>query len=304
MFEGFESARIEVGSDPETGADALALHVRQGGEGPPLLLLHGYPQTGAMWAPVAAELAKRFRLVIPDLRGYGRSDKPASDAHHAAYSKRAMAGDMLRLMRALGHERFQAAGHDRGGRVLHRLCLDAPERVTRAAVLDIAPTAHVFQTTDKRLATAYYHWFFLIQPAPFPERLIGADPIYFLHHTLGGWGSGLDAFAPEALAEYEAAFRDPETIRATCEDYRAAATVDLAHDAADADRRIQCPLLALWGSNGVVDRLYDVLATWETRADHVTGRAVAAGHFLVEEAPRETLAALLDFFETDAKNTG
>lgn len=289
MLEGFSEGRIDVGE--------VSLHVRTGGEGPPLLLLHGYPQTGAMWGPIAGELAKRFSVVIPDLRGYGRSDKPESDAKHAPYSKRAMAGDMVRLMAHLGHERFQAAGHDRGGRVLHRLCLDHPERVTKAAVLDIVPTATVFATTDKKLATAYYHWFFLIQPAPFPETLIGGDPLYFLHHTLGAWGTGLSAYAPDALAEYETAFQDPATIHATCEDYRAAATIDMAHDAADEGATIQCPLLVLWGANGLMEKIYDVGETWADKAEQVTARPVPGGHFLVEESPAETLEAFTAFFE-------
>ena len=289
MLEGFSEARIDVGE--------VSLHVRTGGEGPPLLLLHGYPQTGAMWGPIAEELAKRFTVVIPDLRGYGRSDKPESDANHAPYSKRAMAGDMVRLMAHLGHERFQAAGHDRGGRVLHRLCLDHPERVTKAAVLDIVPTATVFATTDKKLATAYYHWFFLIQPTPFPETLIGGDPLYFLHHTLGAWGTGLSAYAPDALAEYEAAFQDPATIHATCEDYRAAATIDMAHDAADEGATIQCPLLVLWGANGLMEKIYDVGETWADKAEEVSARPISGGHFLVEESPAETLEAFTAFFE-------
>ncbi|MEQ8604341.1 MAG: alpha/beta hydrolase [Marivibrio sp.] len=290
MFEGFSEARIDVGE--------VSLHVRVGGAGPALLLLHGYPQTGAMWAPIAEDLARRFTVVIPDLRGYGRSDKPESDAEHAPYSKRAMAGDMIRLMDHLGHETFQAAGHDRGGRVLHRLLLDHPGRVTRAAVLDIVPTATVFATTDKKLATAYYHWFFLIQPAPFPETLIGGDPIYFLHHKLGAWGTGLDAYAPEAVSEYETAFRDPAAIHATCEDYRAAATIDLAHDAADEGTHIRCPLLVLWGANGLMEKLYDVADSWRAKASDVTARAVPGGHFLVEESPAETLAAFDSFFES------
>jgi haloacetate dehalogenase len=290
MLEGFDASDITV--------DGVRLHVRQGGEGPPLLLLHGYPQTGAMWGPVADDLARRYRVVIPDLRGYGRSDKPETDAEHAPYSKRAMAADMVGLMAELGHERFQAAGHDRGGRVLHRLCLDHPDRVARAAVLDIVPTAQVFATTDKKLATAYYHWFFLIQPAPFPETLIGHDPVYFLRHTLGSWGKKLDYFDADALAEYERCFADPATIHATCEDYRAAATIDLAHDAADADARVACPLLVLWGSDGAMERLYDVPACWEKAAHDVESLRIAGGHFIVEENPADTLAALDDFFQT------
>jgi haloacetate dehalogenase len=289
MFEGFEVRDIAT---RET-----SIRARIGGSGPPLLLLHGYPQTHVMWHRAAPALAARHTVVCADLRGYGDSGKPASDAEHAAYSKRASANDMVDVMAALGHQRFMLAGHDRGGRVGHRLALDHPERVRRLAVLDIVPTRTVFAATDQAIATGYYHWFFLIQPGDLPERLIGADPLFYLHWTLGRWGTGIDAFAPEALAEYERCFRDPATIHASCEDYRAAASIDLAHDEADLHRRLQCPLLALWGRRGLMERHFDVLATWrEEAAGPVSGRALDCGHFLPEERPEETAQELLAFF--------
>jgi haloacetate dehalogenase len=277
-----------------TGAE-LACHTA--GSGPPLLLLHGYPQTHAMWHRLVPTLAQRFTVVCPDLRGYGDSAKPEGGPE--LYTKRAMAQDMGDLMTALGHDRFMVAGHDRGGRVTHRLCLDHPARVERAAVLDIVPTRTVFQATDQALAMGYYHWFFLSQPAPLPERLIGADPLFYLHHALARWSATQDLtpFAPEALASYERAFTDPATIHATCNDYRAAATLDLAHDEADRDHRIACPLLVLWGEHGLMHRTFDVLATWQEKATApVTGHPVASGHFLPEENPDATLEALLGFF--------
>ena len=215
---------------------------------------------------------------------------------HANYSKRAMAADQVEVMRALGFPRFRLAGHDRGARVAHRLCLDHPEAVVRVAVLDISPTRTMYAKTDKAFATAYYHWFFLIQPFDLPERLIGADPIYYLHRKVGALSGTTAHFDPRALAEYERCFSDPATIHATCEDYRAAATIDLEHDAADADRRVTCPLLALWGAKGVVNRLFDPIADWRSVATDVRGRSLPAGHFLAEEAPEETLAELVAFF--------
>lgn len=290
MFESFEQRRVV--------ADDVAINLRIGGGGPPLLLLHGYPQTHVMWHRVAPALADRFTVVCADLRGYGDSDKPASDPQHGVYSKRASAGDMVRVMAALGFERFMLAGHDRGGRVGHRLALDHPERLERLAVLDIVPTRTIFRATDQAIATGYYHWFFLIQGGGLPERLIGADPVFFLHWTLGRWGTGLDAFAPEAITEYERCFRDPATIHASCEDYRAAATIDLEHDEADLETtRIACPVLALWGKRGRMERHFDVLATWRERASgEVTGRALDCGHFLAEERPEETAEELRRFF--------
>jgi haloacetate dehalogenase len=287
VFENFATRRIET-----SGAE---IHLRFGGSGPPLLLLHGYPQTHVMWHKVAPALAERFTVVAADLRGYGDSSKPPGGERHEAYSKRAMARDQVEVMAALGFERFSVVGHDRGARVTHRMALDHPARVEKAAVLDIAPTKTMYERTDKAFATAYYHWFFLIQPFDLPERLIGADPDFYLERKIGAWGKTENAFGPEALAEYKRCFRNPETIHASCEDYRAAAGIDLEHDAEDLDRKLACPLLVLWGAKGVVARSYDVLAVWRERARQVSGRALPCGHFLPEEAPEDTLAALLAF---------
>jgi haloacetate dehalogenase len=225
--------------------------------------------------------------------------KPSSTADHAPYSKRAMALDQVEVMHALGFDRFRLGGHDRGGRVAHRLARDHPRRVERLAVLDISPTALMYAQTDRAFATAYYHWFFLIQPFDLPERLIGADPAYYLRKKLGGWGSTLGHFDARAYAEYERCFRDPATIHASCEDYRAAASVDLEHDAADATRKIECPLLVLWGEKGVVHRLFDPIADWATVALAVRGKALPCGHYLAEESPDATAAELLAFFSSD-----
>ena len=290
-MDGFERRTLK------TTATEIALRI--GGQGPPLLLLHGYPQTQAIWHRVAPALAARFTVVCADLRGYGDSGKPASDPMHAAYSKRVTALDMVEVMAALGFDRFMVAGHDRGGRVVHRMCLDHPQRVTRAAVLDIVPTRTVFGATDQALATGYYHWFFLIQPEPLPERMIGADPLFFLHRMLAQWSGAknLEWVVPEALADYERCFADPATIHASCEDYRAAATIDLVHDEADLERQIACPLLALWGEQGLMHQHFDVLDTWRAlAAGSVEGGALPCGHFLPEEQPELTSAELLKFF--------
>ena len=282
---GFTRSTIAV-----TGTD---IAVAVAGTGPPLLLLHGFPQTMAMWHRVAPVLAEHFTVVCADLRGYGASGRPDAGDDHAGYSKRAMAQDQVEVMSALGFDRFAVAGHDRGGRVVRRMCLDHPDRVSAAAVLDIVPTATVFATTDQALATAYYHWFFLIQPGGLPERMIGADPRWWLRETLRRWAAPGFAFDPAALADYEQAFDDPATIHAQCEDYRAAATIDLAHDAADAGSRIGCPLLVLWGRHGAMERIYDVLGTWVDQGVDVRGRALDSGHFLAEEAPGQTARELL-----------
>ena len=288
MFDGFDVRDVAT---RET-----SIHVRVGGAGAPLLLLHGYPQTQAMWHRVAPVLAERCTVVCADLRGYGDSGKPASDPEHAVYCKRATAQDMVEVMAALGFERFMVAGHDRGGRVGHRLALDHARRLERLAVLDIVPTRTVFRATDQAIATGYYHWFFLSQPYDLPERLIGADPVYYMRRKLSAWAA-LENFAPEALAEYERCFSDPAVIHASCEDYRAAASIDLAHDEADLDQRIRCPLLVLWGKRGLMERHFDVLATWrEKAAGPVIGRALDCGHFLAEERPDETASELLAFF--------
>lgn len=267
---------------------------------PPLLLLHGFPQTHVVWHRVAERLARHFTLVMPDLRGYGDSDKPEGSADHSAYSKRTMALDVLELMQGLGHERFFVCGHDRGGRVAHRLALDHPEAVRALVLLDISPTLTMYERTTMDFARLYYHWFFLIQPAPLPEQLIGAAPSFYLHSKLGGWGSGgTTLFDSRALAEYERCFADPAAIHAMCEDYRAAATIDLTHDRADASRRVACPVRVLWGERAVVHRLFTPIADWQAKCSReVTGRAVAAGHYIPEEAPALLAEELETFFGT------
>jgi haloacetate dehalogenase len=292
-FQGFEAHDIRL---PGT-----QLHVRLGGRADaPLLLLHGFPQSHVMWHRVAQRLAPHWRLVLPDLRGYGRSAMPPGEPGHANYSKRTMADDLAHLMQHLGHTRYAVAAHDRGARVAHRLALDHPGAVARLALIDIAPTLDMYEHSDMAFARAYYHWFFLIQPAPLPETLIGGRMREFLHATLGGWGArGLQHIEPEALAEYEACFCRPEAVHAACEDYRASAGIDLAHDrdSRAAGQRIACDTLVLWGARGVVARLFEPLALWQARcAGRVTGQALPAGHFIPEELPDETAAALQAFF--------
>ena len=244
MFEGFETTGIDTGE--------ATINVVHGGSGSPVLLLHGFPETSAMWAGIAPDLAESHTVVATDLRGYGQSSRPESGPDHAGYSFRAMAADQVAVMTALGHERFAVVGHDRGARVTHRMALDHPDRLTRAAVLDILPTRHVYAHVDRALATAYYHWFLFIQPFDLPERLIAGDPIGYLHTLLGAWGSGAGHVSPEALASYEQAFADPAARHAMLEDYRAGASIDLEHDEADRDRLVEVPLLVVWGSRGVV----------------------------------------------------
>lgn len=291
MFEGFVRHRLP-------GADGVEINAVVGGSGPPVLLLHGYPQTHVIWHLVAPRLVEAgFTVVATDLRGYGDSSKPASTPDHAPYSKRAMAADQVAAMHALGHDRFCVAGHDRGGRVAHRLVRDHEDAVARWAVLDIAPTATMYARTDRAFAEGYYHWFFLIQPAPFPERLIGGDPEFFLRTKLGSMGGGHKMVATDAaVAEYLRCFQDPAAIAASCEDYRAAATIDLDHDAEEAGRRVAPPLLALWGERGLVGRTYDVLSVWREMATHVVGHTLPTGHYVPEEAPVETADALARFF--------
>lgn len=288
MFEGFVEER--------RAGDGVTLRLRRGGEGPPLLLLHGNPQTHAMWNRVAPELAKHFTVICPDLRGYGFSDKPSPSADHAAYAKRAMAADMLALMRGLGHEQFQVVAHDRGARVAHRLALDAPRAVQRLCVMDIVPTLHHFETADMDFAMGYHHWFFLAQPHPKPERMILRDvEDWFASHTTRGQG---DVFAPEARADYVAALHQPGTVMGICEDYRASASIDLEHDRASraAGQKVECPLLALWGAKGKIAVWYDALAVWRDYASGpVSGHSVNSGHYLAEEAPEEVLTALEGF---------
>jgi haloacetate dehalogenase len=287
VLDGFQQDRITT-----TGAE---INLRWAGEGPPLLLLHGYPQTHVMWHKIAPALAERFTVVLTDLRGYGDSAKPPGGDNHEAYSKRAMAQDQVEVMTALGFDSFAVAGHDRGARVGHRLALDHPERVSKLALLDIAPTLAMYERTDMAFASAYYHWFFLIQPYDLPERLIGADPDFYLEKKIGKWSQNPGAFTAAALAEYKRCFRDPATIHATCEDYRAAAGIDLEHDRADLGRKLACPVLALWGAKGVIERSYPVLEIWRERVRDLRGKALPCGHFLAEEAPTETVAELLNF---------
>jgi haloacetate dehalogenase len=286
MFEGFETKRFAVND--------VTINYLIKGNGPPLLLLHGYPQTHVMWHKIAPALAERYTVVAPDLRGYGDSSKPPGDDRHLTYSKRSTAADQAALMASLGFKKFMVAGHDRGARVTHRLCLDYPENVTKAALLDIIPTTEVFRRVDKFLATAYYHWFFLIQPNNLPETLIGGNPEVYLRPI--ATRKGKSTFTPEAYAEYLRCFRDPACIHATCEDYRAGASIDLEHHAADGGRKIPCPVLILWGEKGIVGYKQDPIAIWREYAADVRGHSVPNGHFLPEESPDETLAALLEFF--------
>ena len=286
--DSFSSLRVD--------GDGVKIHLRHKGEGPPLLLIHGYPQTGYMWHKIADQLAASHHVIIPDIRGYGRSDKPPTDAAHSPYAKRAMAKDMMAVMAHFGYARFDVAGHDRGGRVAHRLARDYPDAVKRLAVLDIAPTAAMYAAADMDFGRAYYHWFFLIQPAPLPETLIGNNVEFFLRQKLAQWGRTNDAITEAAFAEYLACFSKPETIHASCEDYRAAASIDLDHDRADADKKLAMPVLALWGERGFVGQTYDVITEWQKVAEDVRGHGVPGGHFLAEESPAETLEALAAFF--------
>jgi len=278
--------------------DGVRVHGRIGGQGAPLLLLHGHPQTHAIWHRVAPALAERFTVVAIDLRGYGDSGRPAADAAHVAYSKRERALDALAAMRHHGFERFGVLAHDRGARVAHRLAADHPDAVDRMLLLDIAPTLAMYENTSDAFARAYWHWFFLIQPPPLPEALIASDPVRYVRSVMGGRHAGLAPFAPEVLAEYERCAAIPGTAESICEDYRASATIDLVHDRADlaAGRRLAQPLRVLWGEHGAVGRCFDVLALWRAQADEVSGRALPCGHYLPEEAPGEVLAEALEFF--------
>jgi haloacetate dehalogenase len=291
FFQGFELITIDAGEGE--------IRLRHGGSGPPLLLVHGNPQTHAMWHKVAPELAKTYHVICPDLRGYGGSHKPPATKDHAPYSKRAMARDLVGVMHHFGHETFYLAGHDRGARVSHRLTLDHPQRVRKLAVLDIIPTLAHFERTDMAFALGYYHWFWLAQPHPFPETIICANPDdWFRAHTSREPKSP-DFFAPEALADYMAFVRTPDMIRGMCEDYRAAITIDLEHDRESRahGRKIQCPLLALWGSKAKIETWYDAPSIWSSFSNGpVSGRSLPSGHYVPEEAPAEVIAEFKAFF--------
>ncbi|MEJ8811320.1 alpha/beta hydrolase [Variovorax ureilyticus] len=284
--------------------DGVRLHGKAGGRGAPLLLLHGHPQTHAIWHRVAPLLAQRFNVVMMDLRGYGDSGRPEADEGHVRYSKREMALDALAVMRAHGFERFGVLAHDRGARVAHRLAADHPQAVERMLLLDIAPTLAMYQNTTEAFARAYWHWFFLIQPPPLPEALVASDPGRYVRSVMGGRHAGLGPFAPEALAEYERCAAIDGTARAICEDYRASATIDLEHDRADiaAGRKLDMPLRVLWGAHGVVGRCFDVLALWRERAQYVTGGTLPCGHYIPEEAPAELVAEAFSFFNATPKD--
>jgi haloacetate dehalogenase len=291
LFPGFETRRIAT-----AGAQ---IHARVGGSGPPLLLLHGYPQTHACWHKVAPDLARQFTVVVPDLRGYGQSSGPAGGSDSSNYSKRVMAQDFVTVMAALGHQRFSVMSHDRGARVGYRLALDHAELVERLVTLDIVTTLDAWTDMDMSNAVGRFHWPFLARPAPFPETMIGHDPVYFLDYLLAQWTStkDLSAFDPRALANYRESFSRPEVIHATCEDYRAGATCDPEIDLADrtAGRQIACPMLALWGAQRKHGFVNKPLETWRRWCPHVVGGPIVSGHFLAEEAPADTLAEALPF---------
>ncbi|HCF1683440.1 TPA: alpha/beta hydrolase [Pseudomonas aeruginosa] len=289
MFEGF--------SDVSATVDGIKIHALMAGTGPALLLLHGHPQTHAIWHKVAPTLARQFTVVVADLRGYGDSGKPSGEPDHANYAKRRMALDQVRLMQALGLPTFAVIGHDRGGRVAARMALDHPDVVSRLVTLDVAPTLAMYQQTSFEFAHAYWHWFFLVRPSPFPETLIRADPDLYLKQTMGARSAGLKPFAPEAYAAYLRCLSDPATAHGICEDYRASVGIDLEHDQADlaAGKQIQCPFLALWGRDGVIERCFDPLAEWRRWNPGVKGMALPCGHYIPEEAPEVLLDHVLAF---------
>jgi haloacetate dehalogenase len=297
LFEAFEGFSQHWHSH-----DGVTTHARIGGSGPPLLLLHGHPQTHAMWHAVAPGLAQHHAVVCADLRGYGDSSKPSADAPPDWGSKRHMAADMVALMRSLGHSQFDVLAHDRGARAAHRLALDHAGAVKRLMLLDIAPTLAMYAGTGDAFARAYWHWFFLIQPAPLPERLIEANPVAYVREVMGRRHAGLAVFAPEALAEYERCVALPGSAAGICADYRASAGVDLEHDRASlaAGQRVQQPLRVLWGAHGVVNKCFDVPTLWQAAATQYSGRTLDCGHYLAEEKPAEVLAEALAFFRRDA----
>lgn len=286
ILKGFDERQLET--------NGIRTNFVIKGDGPPLLLLHGYPQTHAMWHKIAPQLAEHFTVIAPDMRGYGDSSKPESDDKHLTYAKRTTAADQAALMSALGYERFMVAGHDRGARVTHRLCRDYPDRIIRAAVLDIIPTVEMYARVTAYTATANFPWFFYIQPYPFPETLLGPNTDYYIDHMSKMIGEHV--LSPEAKAEYKRCLRDPACVHAGCEDYRAGVSIDSEHDKADAGKKIKCPLLVLWGASSAVGTAFKPLEIWSDYADDLRGGSVPGGHFMPEESPQETLDAMLAFF--------
>lgn len=291
MFDLFKQRQILV--------NGVTLNCRIGGSGPGLLLQHGHPQTHVMWHKVADALARHFTVVAADLRGYGDSDKPSSTDDHQPYSKRTMAADAVALMKTAGFDRFSVLAHDRGARVAHRLGMDHPEAIDRMVLLDIAPTLAMYEQTNENFARAYWHWFFLIRPAPFPETLIEAAPELYIRSVMGARSAGMKPFTPEALAEYVRCLQLPGTAHAICEDYRAAAGIDLKHDRADleAGRTLDCPLLVMWGEEGAVGRCFDPKTLWQKVASNLTAKPLPCGHYIAEEMPERLLQEALAFLK-------
>lgn len=289
MFAGFERHNTKV--------NGVNITYIKGGQGPALLLLHGHPQTHVIWHKVADTLAQHYTVIASDLRGYGDSDKPQGLPDHSNYSKRVMGEDQIALMQQLGFDQFLLMGHDRGGRVAYRMALDHPEVIRKLVVLDVAPTLAMYEKANRAFATAYYHWFFLTRPAPFPETLINSHPDVYLQHTIAGRSAGMKPFTPEAYAEYLRCLRDPATIHGICEDYRASAGIDLEHERADltAGNKIQAPMLALWGKHGVIEQCFQPLDEWQHLAANVRGHALDCGHYIPEDEPQLLLDEVLPF---------
>ncbi|HEX4985580.1 MAG TPA: alpha/beta hydrolase [Burkholderiales bacterium] len=288
MFEGFDRRRIAAGD--------VTINCVTGGDGPPLLLLHGYPQNLAMWAKTAPILAQKYTVVCADLRGYGDSSKPKCAPDNSNYTFRAMARDQVAVMKQLGFPRFHAVGHDRGGRTAHRMALDHPDAVASLAVLDIAPTWAMFTGVTRRIAGTYWHWYFLSQPHPFPEHMIGLDPDFFYETCLVGWGATkVEDFDAQMLEDYRRCWRDPAMIHGSCSDYRAAATMDMEHDGADIDRKVGCPTLVLYGANGSMAKNFDLAAEWRKRCADVQAQSLPGGHFFIDQFPEDTASALSRF---------
>ena len=288
MFKNFKQDIIEV--------NGVNINYKIGGKGEPLLLLHGYPQSHVLWRKIAPLFAENYTVICSDLRGYGDSDKPQSDKTHLAYSKKTMGLDQNELMKKLGFNEYFLVGHDRGGRVAHRMAIDFKENIKKVSVLDIVPTSHVFKNTNAILAKRYYHWFFLIQSYPHPETMIGNDPEYFIRSKLQMWGANNEYLTEEIIQEYLRCFT-VDTIHASCEDYRAGASIDLVHHEEDFDKKISCPLQVLWGSKATLEELYDPIKVWKEWALNVEGQSIDCGHFLPEESPVETYNAIINFFK-------